>query len=193
MLERCKTCGALTDKRLRPECRLCALDDWAARDPDRWAIHAHVWTRYMGTRDDANSTENTAATSMWLPRGCSLDRVWLLGVEEHPHWGMAYDIRPGWEDEPGLGLYEADALCCEMSDWSEDTYCAGWDGGIERELFRYAFLGESPRTDGWMIPFSEDFRERLRDLATRSGCWIGWEDGRGNVLVPLAEAMVRHA
>lgn len=86
-----------------------------------------------------------------------------------------------------LGVHEsALALCQEMSAISEEGICAGWESGLENDLWRYAEDDAVEHPFARLMGGDEDDRDLLRRLRDEGGVWWVY-DGLGNRAVPVEE------
>lgn len=77
-----------------------------------------------------------------------------------------------------------DQLCSEMSEVSENCYCAGWMGDLEYSLWR---MLNDPGDSGYgQDKFSDAKKRRIASLAVAADGWWVWQDD-GPVFVSLAE------
>jgi hypothetical protein len=81
---------------------------------------------------------------------------------------------------PGI----ARALAIRMSEISEECWCAGWLIGTEDRLWETVNGG---RRDWGHGDISEQTVADLRELSDLAGGWIRYDDGLGEVFVPMAE------
>lgn len=97
-------------------------------------------------------------------------------------------------------------MCEIISDFSEDSYCAGWLDGIEFTLFEWRNQLEKGEYDpecrfGIGSKMPENKLERLLEISAYLGLWVVWDDaaetnlwdndGAGPVAVSLDVAAER--
>lgn len=85
---------------------------------------------------------------------------------------------------------DAQALLELMSQISEEAWAAAWMSGLEYDLWDAVKHG--PRPYGKMM-LHDGLLGRLRDLSTRCGGWIRFDDERGEIYVMLPEWLKRVA
>lgn len=78
-------------------------------------------------------------------------------------------------------------LACEMSELSEEYWCAGWLSGCEFELWR---MVQDFTVRNWgMGAVADDQIDSLRALSEKCGGWVAWfGEGKdsGERFVPMA-------
>jgi hypothetical protein len=79
---------------------------------------------------------------------------------------------------------EQQALMLLMSDISEEAWCAGWMEDLEYVLW-YAVL-HGPIKYGFEV-IDIQIIEQLKDLASKTGCWIIYDDNTRETAIPLVE------
>jgi hypothetical protein len=84
----------------------------------------------------------------------------------------------------------ADVLRDEMSDISEECYCAGWLHGLESDLWLMLQGGRS--RDYGQSTVSHEQLGRLRDLHEKCGGWWYWHEEHGHMFATTAEWMERY-
>lgn len=91
----------------------------------------------------------------------------------------------------GRDAIAAKTLCAQMSDLSEEYYCAGWLIGLEFSL--WSMLEGGSRNFGMSVVTEKEIGE-LRSLHKRcDGWWVWSEDLQGEAFVSTEEWIVIYA
>lgn len=95
------------------------------------------------------------------------------------------------ESDEELTTFRRQALLAAMQDLSQDCWAAGWNSGLERDLYRIVFEDALAEYGlGWI---SATDRKNIRHWAILSDSWFVWSDEHAQaVRIPLSEAKQRY-
>ncbi len=86
--------------------------------------------------------------------------------------------------------FRRQALLASMQDLSEDCWSAGWNTGLERDLYRIVFEGACPEYGMGWINATE--RNKMSQWAILTDCWWVWSASEHRpVTISLVEAEAR--
>lgn len=95
------------------------------------------------------------------------------------------------EERAELMGFRRQALLEYMRDISDRCWAAGWQDGLEADLYLIAFEGACPEYGMGEVTVFE--QERLRYCATMADCWFSWcNDTKEPMPISLEEAKTRY-
>lgn len=95
------------------------------------------------------------------------------------------EIAPGRTELVDEDAVAVAALEAVMRDLSEDCYHAGWMSGLEDELWARCQAEQPDRYGHCDAAEISDRLAALRVLSELAGCWLTWDDGKGDP-VPIS-------